>query len=141
MATKVLDSWALIAFFEDEPAASTVEQLLIKAEAGTHRLLLCIVNWGEIYYTTMREVSQESAEKIAGEIANMPIELIGVETDLVLARLAAAFKARNKLSYADAFAAALAKLKNAELVTGDREFKALEGQIKIAWLGSDPPAE
>jgi PIN domain nuclease of toxin-antitoxin system len=28
MATKVLDSWALIAFFEDEPAAEAVEKLL-----------------------------------------------------------------------------------------------------------------
>ncbi|MGH8728034.1 MAG: PIN domain-containing protein [Burkholderiales bacterium] len=134
MATKVLDSWALIAFLEDEPAAGAVEQLLIKAEAGVHRLLLCVVNWGEIYYTTMREVSQERAEMIAGEIAAMPIEIVGVETDLVLARQAATFKATNKLAYADAFAAALAKLSNAELVTGDREFKALEKEIKIGWL-------
>jgi predicted nucleic acid-binding protein len=134
LATKVLDSWALIAFLEDEPAAGAVEQLLIKAEAGVHRLLLCVVNWGEIYYNTMREVSQEGAEKIASEIANMPIELVGVETDLALARQAAMFKATNKLAYADAFAAALAKLSNAELVTGDREFKTLEGQVKIAWL-------
>ncbi|HET6893563.1 MAG TPA: PIN domain-containing protein [Pyrinomonadaceae bacterium] len=134
MATKVLDSWALIAFLEDERAAATVEQLLIKAEAGVHRLLLCVVNWGEIYYNTMREVSQASAEKIAVEIANMPIELVGVETDLALAHQAAVFKATNKLAYADAFAAALAKLANAELVTGDHDFKALEGRIKIAWL-------
>jgi predicted nucleic acid-binding protein len=134
VATKVLDSWALIAFLEDERAADTVEQLLIKAEAGVHRLLLCVVNWGEIYYNTMREVSQASAEKIAVEVANMPIELVGVETDLALTRQAAVFKATNKLAYSDAFAAALAKLANAELVTGDRDFKALEGQIKIAWL-------
>ncbi len=26
MATKILDSWALIAFFEDEPAAEQVEK-------------------------------------------------------------------------------------------------------------------
>jgi predicted nucleic acid-binding protein len=31
MATKVLDSWALLAFFEDEPAAEQVEQLLAQA--------------------------------------------------------------------------------------------------------------
>ncbi len=35
---------------------------------------------------------------------------------------------------ADAFAAALAKIKNAELVTGDPEFKTLEKEIKINWL-------
>jgi predicted nucleic acid-binding protein len=40
------------------------------------------------------------------------------------------------MSYADCFAAALAKIKNAELVTGDREFKVVEGELKrIRWLG------
>ena len=48
--------------------------------------------------------------------------------------LAAEFKTRFKLSLADAFAAALAKEKKAELVTGDPEFKALEKEIKINWL-------
>ena len=36
------------------------------------------------------------------------------------------------MSYADCFAAALAKVKNSELVTGDPEFKKVE--IKIHWL-------
>lgn len=79
MATKVLDSWALIAFFEDEPAAERVENLLVKAEAGTHKLLLCVVNWGEIYYNTMRKVSREAAEQKAKEIAGLTIEIVGVE--------------------------------------------------------------
>ena len=34
----------------------------------------------------------------------------------------------------DAFAAAQAKDKKAELVTGDPEFKPLEEEIKINWL-------
>jgi ribonuclease VapC len=134
MATKVLDSWALIAFFEDEPAADEVERLLVKAEAGTHKLLLSVVNWGEIYYNTMRKVSQEAAEQKAREIAGLTIELVPVDTDLHLARQAAIYKATKKLSYADAFAAALAKLRNAELVTGDPEFKEIEDEIKIGWL-------
>ena len=79
MATKVLDSWALIAFFEDEPAAEEVEKLLVKAEAGTHKLLLSVVNWGEIYYNTMRKVSQEAAEQKAREIAGLTIELVPVD--------------------------------------------------------------
>ncbi len=135
MATKVLDSWALIAFFEDEPAAEEVEKLLVKAEAGRHKLLLCVVNWGEIYYNTMRKVSQEAAEQKAKEIAGLTIEIVGVEgKDMELVRQAAIYKATKKLSYADAFAAALAKIRNAELVTGDQEFKEVEGEIKIGWL-------
>jgi ribonuclease VapC len=135
MATKVLDSWALIAFFEDEPAADEVEKLLIKAEAGTHTLLLCAVNWGEIYYNTMREVSRAAAEKMVEEIANLAIELVGIDPEnLELVRQAAVYKATKKLSYADAFAAALAKLRNAELVTGDLEFREVEDEVRLNWL-------
>jgi predicted nucleic acid-binding protein len=139
MGVKVLDSWALIAFFEDEPAAEPVEGLLVKAEAGVHELLLCVVNWGEIYYNTMREVSQEAAEKQARELAGLTIEIIGVDDkNMDLVRQAAIYKATRKLSYADAFAAALAKIRNAELVTGDREFREVEDEISIDWLGKPP---
>lgn len=134
MATKVLDSWALIAFFEDEPAAEEVEKLLQQAAAEKHKLLMSVVNWGEVYYNTMREVSQEAAEQKAREIATLPIDIVGVGDDLALARQAAIFKAKHKMSYADCFAAALAKLKNAEVVTGDSEFKEVEGEVKVAWL-------
>jgi predicted nucleic acid-binding protein len=134
MATKVLDSWALIAYFEDEPVADAVEKLLQQAADEKHKLLMSVVNWGEIYYTTMREVSQEAAEQKAQEIAALPIEIIGVSDDLVLAKQAAIFKTTNKMAYADCFAAALAKQKNAELITGDSEFKAVEKEIKIQWL-------
>ena len=47
---------------------------------------------------------------------------------------AADFKARFKISLADAFAAALAREKKAELVTGDPEFKPFWKEIKINWL-------
>jgi ribonuclease VapC len=134
MATKVLDSWALIAFFEDEPAAEAVEKLLAQAAADKHKLLLSVVNWGEIYYNTMREVSQAAAEKTVREIAALPIDIVGVGDDLHLARQAAIYKATHKMAYADCFAAALAKSKNAELLTGAPEFKALEKEIKINWL-------
>lgn len=134
MATKVLDSWALIAFFEDEPAAEAVEKLLEQATAEKHKLLMSVVNWGEVYYNTMREVSQEAAEQRVREIASLPIDIVGVSDDLHLARQAAIYKAAHKMSYADCFGAALAKSRNAEFLTGDPEFKALEKEIKINWL-------
>jgi uncharacterized protein with PIN domain len=134
MATKVLDSWALIAFLEDEPAAEAVEKLLAQAAAEKHKLLLSAVNWGEIYYNTMHEVSQEAAEQQARAIAALPIDIVGFGDDLTLARQAAIYKATHKMAYADCFAAALAKTKNAELLTGDPEFKEVEKEIKINWL-------
>jgi predicted nucleic acid-binding protein len=135
MAIKVLDSWALIAFFENEPAAGQVEALLSKAESGSHRLLLSVVNWGEIYYSTMREISQAAAERTMKEISGLAIEIVGVDgANLEYVQQASVYKATRKLSYADAFAAALAKISKAELVTGDREFKEVEDEIRINWL-------
>lgn len=135
MAVKVLDSWALIAFFEDEPAAEPVENLLVKAEAGVHQLLLCVVNWGEIYYTTTRKLSQQAAEEQARELAGLPVELVGLDgKDIGLVRQAAVYRGTRRLSYGDAFAAALAKIRNAELVTGDPEFREVEDDIRIDWL-------
>ncbi len=77
--------------------------------------------------------SKIAADDLAADAVPLcPIEL--VDADLPLAKQAAIYKATNKLSYADAFAAAPAKIKNAELVTGDPEFKPLEREIKINWL-------
>ncbi|MBI2339135.1 MAG: type II toxin-antitoxin system VapC family toxin [Deltaproteobacteria bacterium] len=134
MAAKVLDSWALMAFFNDEPSAEEVEKLLVKASEDKHKLLLSVVNWGEIYYSVMRGGSQRLAEQKAHEIAGLPIELVPVAEDLELARQAAVFKATKKMSYADCFAAALAKIRNIALITGDREFKEVEKEIKVTWL-------
>ena len=137
MATMVLDAHALMVLFNDEPGADEVERILLKAEGGGPKLLMSVVNWGEIYYSILRGASQEMAETKAHEIAGMQIELVPVDADdLELVRQAAAFKATRKMSYADCFAAALAKIKNAELVTGDREFKQLARDVKIHWLHS-----
>ncbi|MCX6935872.1 MAG: type II toxin-antitoxin system VapC family toxin, partial [Verrucomicrobia bacterium] len=62
----------------------------------------------------------------------MPIELVAA--DLHQTHQAAIFKATKKMSYADCFGAALAKIKNVEFVTGDLEFKEVEKEIKINWL-------
>jgi len=135
MATKVLDSWALMAFLHDEPAAEEVEKLLVKAAEDKHKLLLCVVNWGEIYCSIARAEGEAIAEQKAADLATLALELVPVDDDLQLVREAARLKASKKMAYADCFAAALARLRNAELVTGDPEFKEVESEVKVAWLG------
>jgi uncharacterized protein with PIN domain len=132
MATKVLDSYALMAFFEDEPGADFVRGLIHKAvESDTH-LLMSVVNLGEVWYSIARNNSPEIADQYIHEIKGMGIEI--VEADWTLTRQAAVFKANGNISYADCFAAALAKIKKADLVTGDNEFKLLDNEIKIYWI-------
>ena len=48
--------------------------------------------------------------------------------------LAGALKAHHRMSLADCFAAALAKLRKADLYTGDREFRAVEEEIRVVWI-------
>lgn len=132
MATKVLDSYALMAFLEDEPGADFVRNLIFKAVESDTNLLMSVVNLGEIWYSIARTNSPEIADQYVHEIKGMGIEIVDVDWNLT--RQAAVFKAGGNISYADCFAAALAKTKKAELVTGDKEFKPLEGEIKISWL-------
>jgi predicted nucleic acid-binding protein len=132
MKRTVLDSWALMALYKDEPAAEAVEEHLANASESGESLALCVINWGEVVYQFERAGGRTAAEAVISEIAQLPIEL--VPADEALTRQAAAFKARGGLAYADCFAAALAKARKAELLTGDREFKALEKEIKIGWL-------
>ena len=134
MAALVLDSWALLAFFKGEPAAAAVETLLQQAASDKTRLLLCVVNWGEIYYSIARAEGEAVAEQKAADLGTLAIELVPVADDLQLVREAAKLKAVKKMAYADCFAGALAKIRNAELVTGDVEFKEIEKEVKICWL-------
>src|SRR5207237_10592787 len=121
----------VMACSNDEHGAEEVEKIMLKAEKGNPQLLMSVVNWDEIYYSIMSGASQEIADSKSHEIAGMPLELVPVDAgDLELVREAAILKATKKMSYADCFAAALAKTRNAELMTGDREFKVVEKELK-----------
>ena len=107
------------------------EALKIARDSG-FPLLLSVVNWGEIFYITLRETGPEGADQVAETISTLPIEI--VMPDLELTREAARLKSRGGIAYADCFAAALAKVRKSELVTGDPEFKRVEDVVKILWI-------
>jgi len=132
MKRYVFDSFALLAYAENESGSATVSTILKDALAGKAVIFLSVINWGEMYYIAYREGGQDTAEMYHTNFEQYPIKI--VDTDKELTLLAATLKATNKISYADAFAAALTKLKNAELVTGDPEFKQLEDEINIVWI-------
>lgn len=136
MATSlVLDSYALIGYLENEPFADRIQHLLRRAKKGTPRLYAHAIHIGEVYYITMREQGRSVADLAYARIKAFPMKVID-RIDERLLLTAAGFKAGYPISYADAFAAALAALLNCPLLTGDPEFEALEkdGQINIEWL-------
>jgi predicted nucleic acid-binding protein len=122
----------MIAYLENEAGADRMIEVFRVARDSGKALLLSVVNWGEVYYITIREAGRERLEAVTQLISTLPIQIIPV--DLELTKQAAEFKAVKKMSYGDCFAAALAKLRKAELVTGDAEFKQIEGEVKIHWI-------
>jgi predicted nucleic acid-binding protein len=93
---------------------------------------MCVVNLGEVYYHALRVGGEQKAKLLLEVVKALPIDIIEANINLTLQ--AAAYKAFNKMSYADAFAAALASVRKASLVTGDKEFKSLEDEFKIIWM-------
>ena len=132
MKRYVLDSYALITYFEDEPGADQVAQILSQLIQGKAKGFLSVVNWGEVYYNTMREEGVAEAEKVILQLDRFPIQM--VEANRELTYEAAKLKGKHRIAYADCFAVALSVKLNASLVTGDPEFKKLKERISIQWI-------
>jgi len=129
----ILDAWAIVAWLEKESGYLRVSELLEKAGNREIRLTMSIVNFGEVFYRTGKLYGIAEATRTERRIRALPINIIApVEETLVMR--AAYLKAQYPISYADAFAAALAEQEKAILVTGDPDFKRLEKTIKIQWL-------
>lgn len=127
----VLDASALITFFEDRPGADKVEDLIRLGVEGKRQLLMSVVNWGEVYYSTWRAKGPGVARKVLEDIAQLPIEI--VDADLELTRSAAELGTEHKLPYTDCFAAALAADRKASLATSDKDFAHVEKKLDILW--------
>jgi len=128
----VLDSWAVLAFYEHETEGRKVADLLLAAHEQDIPLWISVVNLAEVWYIIARRTDEAEADKVISELHNLEIRIENAEWKL--SRQAAVFKAGNKMSLADAYAAALAVQKDAQLVTGDDEFRALQAMIKFHWL-------
>lgn len=131
----VLDSYALIGYLENEPFAGRIEKYLNQARRAEASLYLHALQLGEVYYIALREQGQNTADLAYARIKAFPLTFIDkIDEELLLK--AASLKAGYPISYADSFAAALAKIHNCALLTGDPELKVLEKEsiISIVWL-------
>ena len=128
----ILDSYALLAYFQAEPAGAKVRDILKEAAAGAPTIFLSVISLGEIYYIIARKRGEEKAGAITEDICRLPVSLVDVTTKRVLA--AAGVKAQHPISYADAFVVAAAVEFTATIVTGDPEFEATESQAAVLWL-------
>lgn len=130
----VLDSYAIIAYLEEEAGGDKVKRLLEQATIKECELFMSVINLGEVLYIIERERGLPQAQKTLARIDELPINIIGADRRLALA--AAHIKAQHPIAYADCFATALAQEKEATVVTGDPEFKIskIEALVPILWV-------
>ncbi len=128
----VFDAWPLMALFDNEPAAPDIEDIINHADIDGQQLTITVINLGEIWYNYARIFSESFADELMEKIKTLNFSITPVDWEI--ANIAARFKVGGGISYADCFSAALAKSRNAPLVTGDREFEQLENEIEIIWV-------
>ena len=128
----VLDSFALLAYFQAEPAALEVKEILRQARNEDALVLLSLINLGEIIYTVERKLGRDISRETLQDVLTLPISVTEITMDRVLS--AAHIKANFPISYADAFTVALAQEMAATVITGDPEFKRVESLVDVLWL-------
>ena len=130
----ILDSYPLLAYLEAEAGSDRVKQLLTAAKARKCHLYMCVVNLGEVMYIVERERGLSAAQDTLTRIDELPIAIINADRTVTLA--AAHLKMDCPIAYADCFAAAVAQLLNAILVTGDSEFSKIKAEhnVHIEWI-------
>ncbi len=132
MKKYIFDSCAIISYLDGEHNAVKIAELFQEINDHDDTAYLSMINLGEIYYHFLRTGGESTGEIALKTIQTLPLTILGIDYRLTIE--AAQIKAYNKMSYADCFAAASAKLNKASLVTSDKEFKQIEKNIKIYWI-------
>lgn len=137
MMRKVFDAFAVLCWMQQEPAAGKVQHILEDAEKGAAELFVSAINIGEVYYRLLKSGHGTMAEAFLADVRKQlfPWRMVAASNRRVWQ--AARLKGSHRISYADAFAIALAQEFDADLVTGDPEIGEVEslGHVRVEWLG------
>ncbi|KAF0166442.1 MAG: nucleic acid-binding protein contains PIN domain [Rhodocyclaceae bacterium] len=120
----LLDTSALLALRDDEAGADRVAALLNQAQTRRAECYGCFMSLMEVYYRVWKDEGEAAGRLAYEQCLSLPIEWLHESPGLLEA--AAAIKATNALSLADAWIAAAASLAGATLVHKDPEFAALK---------------
>ena len=131
MKAYVLDSNAMIRYMNQSADWKRVKDLFDRVRTGHARLLMSVVNWGEVIYVSAR---YSSVSRATADLKSLGVALETFDVDEDAAEEAATLKFNFKLGYGDSFAAALAMRMNATLVTADPDFAKLGKKLKLMAL-------
>ena len=132
MEKVILDTDAAIPFIYNEKGAEKVEKAVTAVISRRGKVYMSAVNYGEFFYAVFKKSGSEIAVKARNLIDMIPIEVVDADKNMAL--IAGTYKAEKKMSFADCFTAALAKITGAPVLTGDPECKEGEKDIKMMWV-------
>ncbi|GHV05746.1 hypothetical protein FACS1894217_03150 [Clostridia bacterium] len=130
----VLDACALIAFLNKEAGDDKVGEVLWGIPQKTCTVVINAVNLSEVYYDTLRRSTPASAKAVFRLLKQAGV-VVEDRIDNTFIQEVGRFKTSYKISLADAFALAQAKLSGGTLLTSDHhEFDVIEGREDISFL-------
>jgi ribonuclease VapC len=136
MTTYVLDSSAVLRYFDDGAGADRVEEILAGCAGRQAGVCISAVQWGEIAGRLRKRFGASEESRFLGNLLPSEANVVSATADRAVH--AAALRVDKNISYADAFAADLAMdSPDHVLVTADYGFKSVADLAKIEFL----PAE
>lgn len=126
------DTWVVLALLQGDARARSVQKILRRAQGGYCRIVMSVVNLGEMYYTVAISRGRTEAARALATVEAMPIEVLPVRRPTAI--LAAEVKADHSMGYADSFVVAVAVREHAVVVTGDDDFVRAKTRVKLKLL-------
>ncbi len=131
--THCLDACAVIAYLRQEAGAEVLKEII---ERSNTFLAMHVCNLGEVYYDFFRDDGLAAAQTAWANALTLPLALRRDADDAFIQRVGVV-KVAERVSFADAFALALAERLHVPLITTDpHEFEAIEqkGVFRFLWL-------
>ena len=124
----VFDTSALLTYIEDEEGSEHVDSLLIRGEKGEVIICVAFVSLMEVFYITAQEKDESEATERVKLIQSLAVRR--VESNENLNMSAGRLKAKNRISIADAYVAAVCQEHDGILVHKDPEFEKILPKVK-----------
>ena len=129
----ILDACVLINYIYEESGFEKVEKFLQLGFENKICLIMSAVNYGEVMQHLYKNKNFDEAKIISETIINefnIEFFVAGLEE----ADQAGFYKSKGGIAYMDGFVLALAKKKNAKILTLDKEFLKYQGEFEVEML-------
>ncbi len=133
MVTYALDASAILRYLDGEAGSDRVKQIIKGHLAGTGRVVVSAIHWGEVAGIVCKRHGRPGMEEALSRLVAFEFEIVPVTADRAVH--SALIKNGRRIPYADAFGVDLASdSADHVLVTADFDVKAAEDDVRIEFL-------